>query len=41
MRIMDFCFENADRKGKNLDYILWLGMIMSVLMLLSRIYLIR
>ena len=39
--LMDFCFENADTKGKNLDYILWLGMVMSVLMLLSRIYLIR
>ena len=36
---MGFCFENADTKGRNLDYGLWLGMVMSALMLLSRIYL--
>ena len=38
---MDFYFENADTKGRNLDYVLWLGIVMSVLMLLSRIYLKR
>ena len=41
MSVMDFCFENADTKGRNLDYVLWLGMVMSALMLLSRIYLRR
>ena len=29
MSVMDFCFENADTKGRNLDYVLWLGMVMS------------
>ena len=41
MSVMDFCFENADTKGRNLDYVLWLGMVISALMLLSRIYLRR
>ena len=36
---MDFCFENADIKGKNLVYVLWLGMAMSVLMFVIIIYL--
>ena len=27
---MDFCFQNSDTKGRNLD-ILWLGMVMSAL----------
>ena len=31
MSDMDFCFQNADTKGRNLDYVLWLGMVMSVL----------
>ena len=41
MSVMDFCLENADTNGRNLDYVLWLGMVMSALMLLSRIYLRR
>ena len=28
MNVMDFYFENADRKGRSLGYILWLGMVM-------------
>ena len=28
---MDFCFQNADTKGRNLDYVFWLSMVMSVL----------
>ena len=28
---MDFCFQNADTKGRNLDYVLCMGMVMSVL----------
>ena len=28
---MEFCFQNADTKVKNLNYVLWLGMVMSVL----------
>ena len=39
MSVMDFCFENADTKERNLDYVLWMGMVRSALMLLSRIYL--
>ena len=41
MSVMDFCFENADTKGRNLNYVLWLDMVMWALMLLSRIYLRR
>ena len=39
MSVMDFCFQNADTKGRDLDYVLWLDMVMSAVMLLSRIYL--
>ena len=31
MGVMDFCFQNIDTKGKNLDYFIWLGMVMSAL----------
>ena len=41
MGVMGFCFENADTKGRNSDYVLWLGMVMSALILLSSIYLRR
>ena len=29
MSFMDFCFLNTDAKGINLDYVLWLEMVMS------------
>ena len=35
---MDFCLENAVTNGRNLDYVLWLSMVMSVQILLSIIY---
>ena len=35
---MDFRILNTDTEERNLDYVLWLEMIMSALMLLSRIY---
>ena len=38
MTFMDFSFLNTETKGRNLDYVLWLEMVMSALMLLSRIY---
>ena len=41
MSVMDFCFKNPGTKARNLDYVLWLSMIMLVLMILSRIYLSR
>ena len=31
MIFMDFYFQNADTKGRNLDYVLWLGMVTSAL----------
>ena len=39
MSVVDFCFQNADKEGRNLDYVLSLGMVMSALMLLNIIYL--
>ena len=38
MSFMDFSFLNTDTERRNLDYVLWLEMVMSALMLLSRIY---
>ena len=31
MSVIDFCFQNADTKGKNLGHVFWLGMVMSTL----------
>ena len=36
MSFMDFCFQNADTKGRNLDQIFWLGMVISGLINISR-----
>ena len=31
MGVIDFSFQNADTKGRNLDYVLWLGIFTSAL----------